>query len=289
MTRCPNCRSYDVIKHGFNVFKNHKVQKYKCLSCKKYFCYENRLPKSEVSSEIVGLCFDLYLKGFSYRIIQQQIIEQFNIRVSHVTIYNWLQTYTKIIKKYTDKLKPKLSVVWQVDDTYIHFKSQKISNNIKEMEFWCWACIDTKTRFVLDMYLGLSHGRFDGMKHFHRIRSTIKQEPKVICTDGNPAYISCIRKYFPNAKHINIKAITIEPSSSFIERFNGTIKNRTKIMRGFDEFDPCQTTLTAFQIYYNFLRPHMGLKGKTPAQEAGIDLNLKNRWVSLIRNSLISC
>ena len=34
-------------------------------------------------------------------------------------------------------------------------------------------------------------------------------------------------------------------------------------------------------IYYNFIRPHMSLNGKTPAEESGIDLNLgnKNDWI----------
>ena len=58
--------------------------------------------------------------------------------------------------------------------------------------------------------------------------------------------------------------------------------------RSFGEFYPCQTTLTAFQIYYNFLRPHMSLEGKTPAQAAGIDIEFPQRWISLIRTSLLS-
>lgn len=33
------------------------------------------------------------------------------------------------------------------------------------------------------------------------------------------------------------------------------------------------------RLYYNFLRPHVGLGGLTPAENAGIDLGLVgNRW-----------
>jgi len=40
-------------------------------------------------------------------------------------------------------------------------------------------------------------------------------------------------------------------------------------------------------IYYNFIRPHMGLDGGTPAEEAKIDLNLgNNKWLDLLRKSL---
>ncbi len=292
MIKCSWCQSPDIKKNGFNYAPDYKVQKYRCLSCKKIFSFTDRLPKNHVTSEIVSLCIDLYLKGLSYRVIKQQIIEEFNLKVSHVTIYNWIQEYTTLMKKYVDKLNPKVSVVWQMDETVIPFKGKRLFMKDYRMVKggkWCWVCIDTTTRFVLDMYITQSSGLKDGMEFFKRIKKIIKVEPEVITTDGNQSYKRCIRETYPNAKHLNIKQISIKPNTSFVERFNGTIKNRTKTMRCFEQFNPCQTTLTAFQIYYNFLRPHMGLGGKTPAQAAGIDIDLTNRWTSLIRSSLISC
>jgi len=41
-----------------------------------------------------------------------------------------------------------------------------------------------------------------------------------------------------------------------------------------------------FRIYYNFIRPHMALNGKTPAQKVGIELTSEeNKWLSLIKKS----
>jgi hypothetical protein len=40
------------------------------------------------------------------------------------------------------------------------------------------------------------------------------------------------------------------------------------------------------RIYYDYLRPHTALDGKTPAEAAGINLDLVgNRWESLIRKA----
>ncbi len=40
------------------------------------------------------------------------------------------------------------------------------------------------------------------------------------------------------------------------------------------------------RIYYNHIRPHQGLDGKTPAEVAGIDLDLGvNKWESLIKKA----
>lgn len=39
--------------------------------------------------------------------------------------------------------------------------------------------------------------------------------------------------------------------------------------------------------YYNFIRPHQGLNGRTPAEVAGIKMELgDNRWMGLLRESI---
>jgi hypothetical protein len=40
------------------------------------------------------------------------------------------------------------------------------------------------------------------------------------------------------------------------------------------------------RIYYNHIRPHQGLNGKTPAQAAGLELDLGvNGWKALIQGA----
>jgi len=41
------------------------------------------------------------------------------------------------------------------------------------------------------------------------------------------------------------------------------------------------------QLYYNFIKPHESLFGKTPAEIANVDLNLgNNKWENLILQSI---
>jgi hypothetical protein len=45
-------------------------------------------------------------------------------------------------------------------------------------------------------------------------------------------------------------------------------------------------TLDGQRVYYNHIRPHQGLNGKTPAQAAGLELDLgTNKWESLIKKA----
>jgi hypothetical protein len=43
--------------------------------------------------------------------------------------------------------------------------------------------------------------------------------------------------------------------------------------------------LSGYQIYHNYIRPHEGLDGKTPAEACGITVEGKNKWLTLIQNA----
>lgn len=52
-------------------------------------------------------------------------------------------------------------------------------------------------------------------------------------------------------------------------------------MRGLDNEDSAQTIVDGMRIYYNFIRPHMALNGKTPAEKAGIAKHACTRFRTL--------
>jgi hypothetical protein len=68
-----------------------------------------------------------------------------------------------------------------------------------------------------------------------------------------------------------------------MERQNGEWRDREKVMRSLkSEASP---VIAGMQVYHNFIRPHMGLKGKTPAEAAGIKVEGENPWLTLIQNA----
>jgi len=40
------------------------------------------------------------------------------------------------------------------------------------------------------------------------------------------------------------------------------------------------------KIQYNFVKPHMALEGKTPANAAGIEINDDNKWLALLGSAI---
>ncbi len=73
------------------------------------------------------------------------------------------------------------------------------------------------------------------------------------------------------------------PHNNKMERMNGEIRDREKVMRSLKRSDT--RILSGMQIYHNYVRPHMALDGKTPSEMAGIIVNGQNKWITLIQNA----
>lgn len=68
-----------------------------------------------------------------------------------------------------------------------------------------------------------------------------------------------------------------------MERLNGETRDREKVVRGLKKKD--SPLLKGYQLYHNYLRPHMALDGKTPAEKCGIKIEGDNKWLTLIQNA----
>ena len=84
---------------------------------------------------------------------------------------------------------------------------------------------------------------------------------------------------------VHISNITLEGThnNNKMERLNGEIRDREKVMRSLKKDDT--PILTGMQIFHNFVRPNEGLNGRTPSELAGIEVEGENKWLTLIQNS----
>lgn len=111
--------------------------------------------------------------------------------------------------------------------------------------------------------------------------------PKVILTDKLQAYLDGIELTFgADTKHIQGKPFTVENNTNLIERFHGTLKDRTKVMRGLKNIKSAKLITDGWLLHYNYLRPHESLNGRTPAQMAGVKYPYRN-WQEIVAKRMI--
>jgi len=83
--------------------------------------------------------------------------------------------------------------------------------------------------------------------------------------------------------HIRKITLTGEQNNNKMERLNGEIRMIEKPKRGLKKED--SPILTGYQIYHNYVRPHEALDGRTPADECGIKVEGKDKWLTIIQNA----
>jgi putative transposase len=114
--------------------------------------------------------------------------------------------------------------------------------------------------------------------------------PKAIIHDGLQSYNQAFnREYFtnynPRVKNIRSISVRNEGLNSVVERLNGTMRDREKIMRGMQTKETAQKIIEAMRIHYNYLREH-STSGKTPAESCGIKIKGEDKMLTLIQNRI---
>lgn len=51
------------------------------------------------------------------------------------------------------------------------------------------------------------------------------------------------------------------------------------------QFPDQSSILSGYRVFHNYIRPHEGLEGKTPAEACGIKVEGQNKWLTLIQNA----
>jgi len=264
---CKHCGSKAVVKYG--SYKG--VPRYFCKSCHRKFKrddtqFKMRLPTEQMAPAL----HDYYDGGSSVRAIGRHILEETGTMPSTATIYEWIQKYTQYV---TDSIKdyhPKVGNTWIADETTLTVGGQKI---------WLWDIIDSKTRYLLASRISTSRTTQDAQILMDRAIKVAGKYPKVVITDKLSSYLDI--DYGEDAEHRQGSPFSTEDSTSRIERWHGTVKARTKVMRGLKNIETAHDFVAGFLAYYNYLRPHEPLDNKTPAESAGIQYPYKN-WTDII-------
>ena len=279
LSTCLYCDSRAIVKHGLRHTKTGEIQRYSCKSCGKRFVRNLGFERMKATPQIVTSALQLYFTGESLRNVQKFLRLQ-GVEVDHTTVYRWIAKYTALMEKYLDKITPRLSNTWRADEIYVKFRG-----NMK----YVFAMMDDDTRFWIAQEVADTKDTHDAGHLFRMARERAGKKPQVLITDGLRSYHDAYNdEYFAQKRenrtvHIRHIALTGEHHNNKMERMNGEIRDREKVMRGLKKEDT--PILTGYQIFHNFVRPHEALDGRTPAEAAGIQIEGDNKWLTIIQNA----
>lgn len=275
---CPFCKSKNIVKAGWRFNHTTKKQRWKCKNCKRFFTIDDGFFKMKHKREVITNCISLYMNGMSLRKAVNHFNQFSDYEVSHQSVLNWIRKYGGMLKDYQQKFNLNLSGQYHADEIFVKCKNE---------QHYFFDMVDKGTRLLVSTYYSTKRDSQSAKMLFMKA----KHKPINLFTDSLPSYNKAYRKVWGSRNRkedkkvwIKLKA-DVDKRNNIIERIQGTIRERIKVMRNFKSPESAELILSLFVVYYNFIRIHEGI-GKTPIEQAGVNLNLgKNKWKDLIYNA----
>ena len=274
--KCKFCDDYkSVVRYG----KTAKgAQRYLCQKCKRTFVIPDAPEKMHFSHDVIASALNLFYESASLAKIQRQLQLTYGVRPDRSTIYHWITRYSKKAAKALSAVPIRTGSKWVADETMIKLKEKEGSKQ------WFWDIIDDETRFLLASHLSESRGIKDAKTLMERASKRANKVPEVVITDKLASYLDGIELAFgAETRHLPAKRLTAKDGTQIIERFHGTLKDRTKVLRSFMRKGTAKTFTDGWLVHYNFFRPNSAIKGKTPSEAAKVDSPFKS-WIDVVKS-----
>jgi transposase-like protein len=227
----------------------------------------------------IGSVLNMYYGGMPIDAIQAQLNLQHGKYLSEPAIYKWIVRFTKEAIVKAKDFKPKVGNVWLADETGL---------NVGNRNVWFWDIIDAKSRYLLASHISVGKTTEDAQILIEKAIKRAGKMPEVVITDKLSAYIEGIDLATGGrAAHIRSKPFTDENSTNVIERFHGTLKQRTNVIHHFKDLDTARLLTEGWLIHYNFFKDHESLDNVSPAKHMKLEMPFAD-WNDVVRHSNVA-
>ena len=282
--KCRHCGSEEFSKEGFRkTLKRGKIQKFRCLKCKRNFTNDDGFFRMRNNSKIITMSVDMYLSNLSSRKMRNQLARHLDEKIHHSTILDWVRKYVLKVHNYVEKLGYNFGDWFYADETEI--------NRAGNWDRF-WACVDWDTRLITGVHYSLGKGNTEEAITFLK-KAVSKGKPKYIQTDSALFYPKAFQKLFYTNKIGSKGDLVVKHKiqnyqrtrihNYKIETVFMKIKDRVDDFRGLKALWSAPILLIGLVIQHNFIERH-STTNKVPCELAGVNLDLGiNRWLGLIR------
>ena len=286
--------------YGKNKYKLHYI--YREFTINFFNMDITSLPKnasslkfSKHNAYIMSLCLSYHVNlGLSLRKTSLALKDIHNISISHQMVANYCKTAAVCIKPFVDTYPYKKdpdNLALAADETYI---------KVRGIKGYIWFIINAATRAVIGYQVSDNRGVGPCIMAIRMAFQHLSELPKNFrfIADGYSAYPLAAQQFFHEFGEkfkfevtqviglTNDDAVSKEfrPYKQLIERLNRTYKASYRPTNGFDNYDGANYDLALWVAYYNFLRPHKFLHGKTPVVDDIIKNgdNMPAKWQLMI-------
>ena len=278
--KCKFCESTNITKKGLKKAKHGNLQQFGCKDCKKRFIQNLGFEKKQATPEQITMAVDLVFSGLSGRKTANSL-EMIGVKINYKTVQRWAAEYANLMDKYLDKITPQVGEKWRTDEIYLMIRGERK---------YLFAMLDNDTRYWLAMMVATHKGNDDVAPMFRDAKKLAGKVPETLVSDGAANFGHAHKKQY-KAKNFLHKESTHERhihmagdmNNNPMESFNGnTVRHREKVVRGLKKEE--SAILTGLRLYYNLVRPHLGLPNNmTPGEAAGIHIDGDNKWKTLIQ------
>ena len=279
-----NCKFYELRPRNLGGVS----ERYKCIECGCRFTHRPGFLGRHYDDVAISRAIDDVVEGKSLGAAALSVPKNSHPDAGRVpersSVLRWMQDAQKTTAKIPENVPIRVSGKWCTDE--IHFPTDKGGRYMA-------GVMDAESRYMLANETYPKDDKlqvYDATWMFKRAVHIAKRIPSVLISD----HLSGFARGFKNAilrdkkynkkdqNPVHIRNASVQKrhiNNSLFECQNGTVKNRIKTVRGFNSENPA---LMFLFTYYNFIRPHMGINNKTPAEAMGIRVDGIDKWLTLL-------
>lgn len=247
------------------------------------------LSRIYVSPHTLGLILTYHVNyGMSARKTAALMFDVHQVKVSHQTILNYMNSVALITKPFVDHYPYELSNSFCGDETYIRVKGRW---------HYLFFFFDAVKKIILSYPVSPNRDTLSAIKALDQVLQKFKEIPEdlMFVVDGNPIYVLAQHYFAQHDIHFDISKVIgltnddpvskeYRPLKQIIERLNRTFKGNYRATTGFGSQAGSVSYVTLFVAYFNFLRPHASLEYKVPVMIPELKKmpNMPERWTKLI-------